>query len=81
MKKTVIALSAALVLGTLIGCVAYAQQNRHPEMHAAIQHLNMAENSLQHAAHDYGGHRERAMALIQQARDEIKAGIEYANHH
>lgn len=81
MKKSVVALSAALVLGTALTCVAYAQQTRHPEMRAAMQHLNLAENNLQHAAHDFGGHREKALALIKQARDEIKAGMEYANHH
>ena len=34
--------------------------------------------SLREATPDKGGHRERAIALIQEAMGEVQAGIDYA---
>jgi hypothetical protein len=52
-----------------------------PEMSAALDHLRQAQSSLESAAHNKGGHRERAIALIQQAIREVQAGMEYGNFH
>src|SRR6476620_1905201 len=38
-----------------------------PEMTAAIQHLREAQRSLELASHNKGGHRERAIQLVDQA--------------
>ena len=43
-------------------------------MTAAIQHLREAQRNLESASHDKGGHRERAMQLINQAIAEVEAG-------
>jgi hypothetical protein len=40
-----------------------------------------AERHLQEAAHDYGGHRVKAMGLIKQAQEELKAGLEWDRTH
>jgi hypothetical protein len=40
-----------------------------------------AERQLSQAAHDYGGHRVKAMELIKQAQEELKDGLEYDRTH
>ncbi len=77
-KKQILSLSAGILIGAMVCCVVYAREMRHPEMHAALQNLQAAEQSLQKATHDYGGHREKAMQLIHDAQEEIKAGLAYA---
>jgi hypothetical protein len=52
-----------------------------PEMTAAIQHLREAQKNLESASHDKGGHRVKALQLIQQAIAEVEAGIQYDNTH
>ena len=56
-------------------------QRSQPNMEAAIEHLRAAQDSLEDAASDKGGHRLRALELIQQAIQEAQEGIEYANNH
>ena len=52
-----------------------------PEMTAAIQNLREAQQNLQAASHDKGGHRTRALELVRQAIAEVEAGIQYDNTH
>jgi len=52
-----------------------------PEMAAAIQHLREAQQNLESATHDKGGHRARAVQLVQQALREAEQGIRYDNSH
>jgi len=54
---------------------------RHPEIRAAMHALMNAERHLQEAAHDYGGHRVKAMELIKQAQEELRAGLEWDRAH
>ena len=49
-------------------------------MHAALNHLQEAKKELDMAAHDKGGHREKALDLTQKAIEEVRAGVEYADH-
>jgi hypothetical protein len=41
----------------------------------ALQYLNAANDDLSQASHDKGGHRVNAMQLINQAINEVNAGI------
>ena len=52
-----------------------------PEMAAALQHLHEAQQNLESASRDKGGHRARAVQLVQQAIRETEAGMRYDNHH
>ena len=52
-----------------------------PEMVAAMQHLREAQQSLQSANSDKGGHRVNALRLIDQALGEVQAGMQYDNDH
>jgi len=63
-----------LVAGMNVG-TARADQ---PAMHSALSHLRHARGDLERALADKGGHRGRAISLIDQAIAETEAGIRYA---
>lgn len=70
-----------LTIGVAIlgaACVTLADQ---PHMQAALQSLGTAQAELKLATHDKGGHRARAMKLIEQAQAEVRAGIEFDRTH
>ncbi|MGH9470037.1 MAG: hypothetical protein ACRD1N_06825 [Terriglobia bacterium] len=54
----------------------YARE-RHPEIYAAARALENARQHLQHGAHDFGGHRARALQLTAEALQECRAAIQY----
>src|SRR5262249_45820105 len=43
-----------------------------PNMQAAMQYLQQAQQSLQNASSDKGGHRERALQLLNQTMAEVQ---------
>ncbi len=57
------------------------RREEQPEMTAAIQHLREAQRNLELASHNKGGHRERAIQLVNQAIAEVEQGIQYDNTH
>ncbi len=66
-------------LGGLAAVPATADQQ--PHMHAALGHLRAAKKSLEEATADKGGHRARAMQLVDSAIREVELGAGYANRH
>ena len=50
-------------------------------MERALSALGAAMQSLQAATPNKGGHRERAMRLIEHAMGEVQAGIDFAYPH
>lgn len=52
-----------------------------PEMTAAIENLREAQRHLAAGSHDKGGHRVRALELVNQAIKETQAGIQFDNTH
>lgn len=60
-----------------------ARQNagHEPHMAAALEHLRQAEEELEKAAPNKGGHREHAMQLTKQAQSQVEQGIQYYNQH
>ncbi len=75
MKSLVIASGIALSL-MLFTAVHADEPKGHPEMHHALRALENAKRDLEKAAHDYGGHRAKALELTDQAISEIKEGLE-----
>lgn len=73
--RTACLLGPGLAVLFLIGCVTGAGQ---PHMVAALGHLHSAQSELESAAANKGGHRERAIVLVNQAIAEVQAGIDYA---
>lgn len=49
---------------------------RHPEIRQAIRHLEQAKASLQKGAHDFSGHREKALDLTNQALQECQQALQ-----
>lgn len=49
-----------------------------PHMRAALNALRTARNELQLASSKKGGHRAKALDLVNQAITEVQKGIEYA---
>lgn len=72
--KTRIALGLLMLL--TFGVVAGAAPDQ-PYMHAARTDLQTANNQLQQARANKGGHRVKAIALINQAIAQVNAGIAY----
>ncbi|MGZ5896990.1 MAG: hypothetical protein ACXWJ6_12150 [Xanthobacteraceae bacterium] len=78
MFKTVIAhrllLGAAIVSSLGIGYALGAQ----PHMDEALVLLQSARAELARAEPNKGGHRERALGLIDQAIEQVREGIAFA---
>ena len=71
-RKTLLgaAIAASMGIGYAIGA--------QPHMSESIALLQSARGELQAATPNKGGHRERAMGLIDQAIGEVRAGIAFA---
>jgi hypothetical protein len=67
-----------LALGT-IATPRYANTapppDPHPHIHAAIAELREARNELQHAAHDFCGHRADALRDTQVALNQLQEAL------
>ena len=57
-----------------------AHGEKHPEIRRALKNLNQAKNNLQKAAHDFGGHREQALDLVQRAIDQCQQALADDKH-
>ena len=66
-----------VVVGYAAGCATGGQ----PHMQAALDHLQSARSELQAANSNKGGHRERALQLVDDAIGEVRAGIDFAASH
>ena len=70
-------LCAVLVSGFLLGRASADQ----PHMQAALEHLRLAKGELEKADVDKGGHRVKALALVNNAITQVEKGIEFDRHH
>ena len=53
------------------------EKEHHPEIAAAMNHLREAKANLEHAAHDFGGHRANALKHVNEALEECRLALEY----
>jgi hypothetical protein len=82
----IVAVVSSSMLAVLIACgggsvavqTASADQ---PNMQAAREHLEQAKVSLERAEPNKGGHRERAIDLVNRAIAQVDEGIEFARGH
>jgi hypothetical protein len=56
---------------------AAAVPEPHPEIHRAIDSLHHAKDHLEHAAHDFGGHRVDAIHAIDEAIRQLEICLKY----
>ena len=85
-RKFTVACSTLVVLaGLSLYSVVHAQNAgmaRHePHMSAALGHLEQAKAELEKATPNKGGHRERALQLVDQAMQQVKDGEAYYEQH
>ena len=52
-----------------------------PHMQAALDALRLAKRELEQATTDKGGHRARAMGLVNQAINQVERGIAFDRRH
>lgn len=74
-----------LLIGLSWYSVVHAQtagMARHePHMSAAMGHLEQAKAELERAVPNKGGHRERALELVNQALQQVQEGEAYYEQH
>jgi hypothetical protein len=68
--------TAVFLISFVAGCAS-----GQPHMQAALDHLVSAKSELQTATTDKGGHRVRAIELVDEAIGEVQHGMEYARNH
>ena len=67
---------AAIIAVAFGAGMAFAAQ---PHMTAALAALQSAKSELQAAEHNKGGHRAKALELVNSAIGEVQAGMDAAN--
>jgi hypothetical protein len=72
-RKIVVIVMAVLVL---CGTVSFVLAQRQPHMEEALRALQQARFQLEKASHNKGGHRVKAIELINQAMEEVRLGME-----
>ncbi len=70
-----------VLASSLLVASAGAFADKQPNMEAALVRLKEAKEALERATHDKGGHRMKAIQLINEASKEVQAGIDYDNTH
>lgn len=81
-RRQIAAMAAggALAVG-LAGAAVTPAQAYQGNMERAISELYAALASLRESTPNKGGHRERAIGLVQNAIAEVEAGIAFADQH
>ena len=73
--------TGAVIATGLIAAAKPARAERQPDMVRAREALNNALEFLRAAADDKGGHKVKAIELIEGAIRQVNEGIEFANTH
>jgi len=80
-RRNRIFVACVLALIFLTGCIAGRLSADQPHMQAALEHLRMAKGELERAEEDKGGHRVRAIRLVNDAIVQVEKGMEHAEEH
>lgn len=56
---------------------AAAPAEPHPQIHEALGALRRAKEHLEHAAHDFGGHRVEALRATEEAIRQLEICLKY----
>jgi hypothetical protein len=77
-RLTSLLVTVMLALGlTLASAAPAASPEPHPSIRRAIGALEAAKHDLEHAAHDFGGHRVEAIEAINHALEQLHKALEY----
>jgi hypothetical protein len=87
-ERTTMTMSRRFTLQRLLPAIglaglaaSLAKAEPQPHMRAALGHLRAARESLERAEPDKGGHRVKAIELVDGAIHHVEEGIAYANRH
>lgn len=78
-KISTFVLAALLVIVVSFSAVQRGQAEPQPRMQAALDALLTAKENLEKATHDKGGHRVKALGLVNKAIVQVKKGIQFDN--
>jgi hypothetical protein len=56
---------------------APAPPEKRPQIRAALESLRNSKQHLEHAAHDFGGHRVEAIKAIEEAIHQLEICLQY----
>jgi hypothetical protein len=70
--------TAAVILVSISTLGLSSAFARQPRMDSALEHLRAARAELQAAEANKGGHRERALELVNRAIAQVEEGIRFA---
>ena len=80
-RRILFALPALVILGLFTFAMfqpsADAQPGKRWHMHIAVDELREARKELKESAHDFGGHREKAILAIDEAIIQIEKTIPF----
>ena len=80
MRKNVV--RTVLLIGLLlVAFVAGQLTAAQPQMQSALTNLRQAKRNLEAATNDKGGHRARALSLVNDAINEVEKGISFDRRH
>lgn len=71
-------IAAAALAAPALGISAGTAVAFEPNMENALKALESAHDWLQRATPNKGGHRERALRLVEQAINQVRDGIRYS---
>jgi len=75
-RELLVPVAAVAAAGVIAAAASReAQASEQPHMDAALGLLQNAKAELQQATHNKGGHRARAVQLVDQAIAQVNAGI------
>lgn len=77
-RRTAIASAAIAGLSLAAAGAAEAQRpEEHPKIRAAIRALEAAKDDMEHAGHDFGGHRVEALRACDEAIRQLQLALNY----
>jgi hypothetical protein len=80
-RRDMVRIAAAGAAGSSLTLTALPAEAFQGNMERALSALGAAMQFLQASAPNKGGHRERAMRLIEHAMGEVQTGINFAYQH
>jgi hypothetical protein len=78
-RRNLLQVAAVGAAGSALALTSTSAVAYQGNMERALSALGVAMQSLQAATPNKGGHRERAIHLIEHAMGEVQAGIDFAN--
>jgi hypothetical protein len=81
MKRNRIVVACLLCVVLLSGFIIGRASADQPHMQAALEHLREAKGELEKADADKGGHRAKAIVLVNDAIGQVEKGMSFDRHH